>query len=233
MKGRASLLIIIFLFLAGCARTQVTRVWVNGDYKGQPLESLVILAQVGNAYDRSAWENIISDRYRGSRMDAVAAGRIFPESSGSRLDLVIAHARGQGIQGVLMIRHVDTRSLKTYHPPEIDYYYSPRYYYPYRRGYYRGYRQYHPPYVYKKYPSHYYPPPYFYYEEEVVVTPGYTTYHTVVLVESYLYLSSTGEQIWSMSTETLDPRSPNHLAADISRSTFRVLRKYGLIRLSR
>jgi len=230
MKARVSLYcaILVLLALAGCARTQVTGVWKRADFTGPPIESLVILAQTGKEYDRSTWENIIAEQYRGSRVNAVPAISAFPGSREGGVDKVIASARQRGIEGVLVVRHVDTRGVEAYHPPVTHYYYGPGYYpYPYWRGYYRGY---YGPYGYRWYDPFY---PYYYYDYDVVVTPGYTTYHRVVLVGSYLYQSGTGELVWSLSTETVDPMSEIHLVEDISRSTFRSLQRYGLIRLTR
>lgn len=130
--------------------------------------------------------------------------------------------------------HRGTKTEERYHPPQRDYYY--RYYYPRPRVYHRyhpkgriPYRDYYYPY-YGHYPDYF---PYGFYEEEVYITPGYTTYHSVVRVESYLYYSATREQVWSMTTQTVDPLSTGHLLADISRTIFRSLRKYGLVEIAR
>jgi len=234
MNGRiyTICIVIMILFFAGCGtRTNVTSVWTKGDFAGPPMQSLMILAQTGDEYNRLAWENIITERFRRSRMNAVPASGVFPENSKARVDLAIDYAREQGIDGVLVISYVDTRIVKTHHPPEYAYYFPRRGYYPIHRDYYPGYRG-----RYLRYPfyqEHYFSyPPHFFYGQDVVITPGYMVDHRVVLVGSYLYQTSSGEQVWNMSTDTYDPRSENDLVGDISRSIFRVLQRYGLISLA-
>jgi len=229
MKSRPALFCMIglFLLLAGCARTSITDVWLNREYGGPPFASMMILAQTGEGYSRASWETIIAERYRDEGLNAVAAVRDFPEGSGAPIHLVIAHARENDMDGVLVVRHEATRTAQSYHPPRTEYYYSP--FYPHYPG--RYFRGYYGPYRYHRYHDRYDPfwPPYY----GMVVTPGYTTVHQVVQVASYLYSASTGEQVWSMSTQTVDPRSADHLAAEISRTTLRSLRKYCLLRPAR
>jgi len=218
-------ILLLALLLAACARTNVISVWKNENFTGPPMQSIIILAQTGDDYNRSVWEDIIAERFRRSGMNALAAASVFSPDSRAGLPEVLGYARDKGIEGVLVIRHVDTRSEERYHPPRTEYYYDPWPYYPLW------------PYYYPRYPYYrrYYPyfPSYYYYGGGYYVRPGYTTQHQVVLVESYLYHAGSREQIWSMSTKTHDPRSVNHLIADISRSVFRVLRRYGLITLTR
>lgn len=233
MNVRLPLIIVICLslLLGACARTHVTGVWQKKDFAGPPMQSLMILAQTRDKQNRAAWENIITERFRRSRMDSVPALSAFPIGTPANIISVIDNANKKGIDGVLVIRHVDTRRVETYFPPHTQYYYT-EYPYPYWRWYPPPYLGPYPfPGVYLwPFPLH---EPYFYYEQEIVFSPGYRYYHQVILVESYLYKSSTGEQVWSMSIETVDPLSDNHLIADISRSVFRGLKRADLIRLTK
>lgn len=223
------LLISLNLFLVGCARTHVTGVWIKKDFAGPPMQSLMILAQTKDKKGRAYWENIISDRFRQSRMDALPAVNAFSISKPANLVSVLDYAKQKGIEGLLVIRHVETRMVEKYHPPQTRYYYD--YYYPYWWYPTLHYGPYRPP-GYYPWPGPWFLP-FFFYEQEVVVSPGYTSYHRVYLVESYLYAVSSSEQVWSMTVETVNPRSENHLIADVSRSVFRGLKRTGLIRLTR
>ncbi len=121
----AMCIVITILFLEGCGtRTNITSVWKKADFAGPPMQSLMILAQTGEEYNRLVWENIIAERLQQSRMDVVPASSVFSENSKARVDLVVDYAREKGIEGVLVIRHVDTRTVKKYHPPRHEYYYT-------------------------------------------------------------------------------------------------------------
>ncbi|GAB4333877.1 MAG: hypothetical protein Kow0089_02790 [Desulfobulbaceae bacterium] len=195
----------------------------------------MILAWTGGEYSRSAWEYMVAERYRRSGVRAVTALETLSPESPADMGTALDRARALDIDGVLLVRHLDTETIERYHPPQTDYYYY-RYYPPYPSYRYRpGHRPY--PRYYRhpgRYPYRRYPPsPFFFYEREVVVTPGYTSYHQRVRVESGFYLARSGEQVWSMTTETIDPVSENGLVGDISRATFRSLVGLGLLRRSR
>jgi len=208
--------LLMSLLLSSCARTQVTGVWQKESFGGPPLRTLLILAQPSYKQERGYWESIISDRFRRSGMDALAAADTFPLNKPAPLLEVLDHAKATGIDGVLVVRDRGSRGITSYHPPEEEIYVAP-YWYPYGRRY---------PYFYPWYPALI---PYFSYD----YSPGYTSQHTVVTVESFLYFAPTGEQVWNMTTRTVDPLSATALINDISRNVFRGLRRANLIRLTR
>lgn len=224
-------IVLMFLSLTGCStRTHITSVWMQDDYTGPPMRSLMILAETGDEYNRVAWENIISQRFRRSRMNAVPASSAFPEDKSPAINQVIDHARAKGIDGVLVIRHVDTETEETHYPETRTYYYPrPSYYYDYwpdRRHYYPHRHGYDPYYHEHFYRPYYYAPP------EVVVTPGYTVEDKVVVIGTYLYRASTGDLAWNMSSDTYNPGTESYLVADICRRIFYTLREYRLIALT-
>lgn len=226
MHVRSSILIgfvIAAILLSACARTRVTDIWQKKGFTGPPIQSLMILAQTGDEYSRSAWETLIADRYRQSGMNAVPVVSAFPAPGDAPLATVLNYAREKGIEGLLVVRHIDTVTEKVVHPPRVEYFYAPFYspwYYPGYRGYYRWYPYY-------RYYGPYYP------YADAYVSPGYTSYNRIVLVESYLYHTGSREMVWSMTTRTYNPLSSESLAADISRESFRLLRRQNLIRLTR
>jgi len=117
------------------------------------------------------------------------------------INQVIAH----GIDGVLVTRLVDTRTEEVYYPPMGGYYDGPF-------GYYSRFSRYYP-YAYHR-----------------VYSPGYNTTLTTVLLETNLYDGGTQQLIWSMSTDTADFASTEHLVDSVSSKVIELLRKDGLIR---
>lgn len=216
LRQQAFVFLLVSLMLSACARTQVTGVWQKEGFAGPPMRSLIIFGQPTQRQERSLWESIISDRFRRSGMNAVAALNSFPPNTPGSLLEVLDHAKAKGVEGVLVIRDRGSRGVATRHAPEVDVYVTP-YWYPYGHRY---------PYFYPWYPPFF---PYTYYE----YSPGYTTYHNVVTVESFLYLAQTGEQVWNMTTRTVDPLSTNALIGDVSRNVFRGLRRANLIQLNK
>lgn len=226
-----SVIITASLALSACTRTDVISVWKKQDFIGPPLQSVVILAETGKSYNRLAWENTIAEHFRRKGMYALPAVSIYQDTKHVTPDEVLAYTQKNQIDGVLVVRHVDTRTEERYHPPETRYYYT-RHYYPHLRYYhYKGpvpYRDY--PYYLRHYPRY---RPYFFYEEDVFVIPAYTSFHKIISVESYLYNSYSREQVWWMMTETTDSRSTSQLLAEISGNILRSLQNLGLIRQTR
>lgn len=198
--------VIFALLPGGCATTNVTGVWQKSDYTGQPLQSLLVVALTGDNDKKTLWENMMADRLNQNGLSASPSIRSFPGDSEVTTEEIIKYVNEKGIEGVLVTRLVDTRKEEVYYPPSGGYYdYGGRY------GYYNRFGSYYP---------HAY---------DRVSTPGYTATHTTVLLETNLYLSENQELIWSMSSDTFDPNSMNHLVDSVSKSIITTLQKGNLI----
>ena len=103
-----------------------------------------------------------------------------------------------------LARLVDSKSTEVYHPPSGGYYSGPH-------GYYNRF-------------THYYPHAY-----DTVYSPGYVETLTSLLLETNLYRADTRELIWSMSSDTFEPRSTTQLIDSVSATVIKQLKKDQLI----
>jgi len=196
--------VLFFLLSAGCSQTSVTGVWKKSDFAGPPFRSVLVVALTGEDINKALWENIMADQLNRSNISAVPCTQAFPRENNVTREKIEAYVRQHAIDGMLVTRLVDTRTEQVYHPPRGVYYGGPFWYYNHFYNYY--------PYVYDR-----------------VYSPGYTSTHTIVLLETNLYQAATQELVWSMSSDTFDPRSINQLVESVSKKVIQGLRKDRLI----
>ncbi|MDD3619088.1 MAG: hypothetical protein RBR09_03810 [Desulfobulbaceae bacterium] len=196
--------VLFFLLSAGCSQTSVTGVWKKSDFAGPPFRSVLVVALTGEDINKALWENIMADQLNRSNISAVPCTQAFPRENNVTREKIEAYVRQHAIEGMLVTRLVDTRTEQVYHPPRGVYYGGPFWYYNHFYNYY--------PYVYDR-----------------VYSPGYTSTHTIVLLETNLYQAATQELVWSMSSDTFDPRSINQLVESVSKKVIQGLRKDRLI----
>ena len=199
-------LVLMAFFFTGCSKTSVTGTWKNSDYDGQPFTSIMVVGLTGSANKRLMWEDVMANRLRqdGSKTVVTRIGAL-PNDQELAEKEIVEHVKNKGIDGVLVTRVVDTRKEEVYHPPtDVGYVGGPYGYYGHFNSYYsRAYTQ--------------------------VYSPGYTTTQTVVLLETNLYKSDTPELIWSMSSDTFDPKSTTQVIESVSKKVLETLKKDKLI----
>ena len=195
---------IVLLLASACSKTEVTGLWKKSDYTGGSLDSFMVVALTGEMSDKLLWENIMADRLRQEGLKAVTSVGAFPNARDIDEQQIMNYVDRNEIDGVLVTRLVDTRKEKVYHPPRGAYYGG-------AYGYYRRF-------------NFYYPHAY-----EQVYSPGYTSTLTIVLLETNLYRVDTKELIWSMSTDTFEPRSFNQLVDSVSDKVVELLHRENLI----
>jgi hypothetical protein len=118
-KGRAitagSLLLLLSLFMTGCAATQVKQVWKDQNYQEGRLNSVFIVAMVYNDTARRMFESEFAKQLNGRGIKAVESFRSIEmetlKSDGLR-DAAIAKMRELGSDALLMSRVVDSRTTE-------------------------------------------------------------------------------------------------------------------------
>lgn len=195
-----------FSLLTGCSKTSVTGSWKKNDYVGKPFTSILVVALTGNPNSKLLWENVMADKLRRNGLSDVSTTiNSFPGDGKIDENEIIDYVNKKGIQGVLVTRLVDTKNEEVYYPPSGGYGGG-------SFGYYSNFNSYYP----RAYSMQTY-------------TPGYTATQTTVLLETNLYEAQTLELIWSMSSDTFDPRSINQLADSVSKKVLAALKKEQLL----
>jgi hypothetical protein len=200
------LVLSLFLF-TGCSKTTVTGTWKNSNYDGKPFGSIMVVGLTSNANNRLMWEDTMANKLRQNGLHTVVTSlKAFPNDNDLNEKEIVEHVKDKGIEGVLVTRVVDTKQEEVYHPPTtgVSFYNEPFGYYNHFNSYYsRAYTQ--------------------------VYSPGYTTTQTVVLLETNLYKSDTLELIWTMSSDTFDPKSTTQVIESVSKKVLSALKKDQLI----
>lgn len=200
------LVLSLFLF-TGCSKTTVTGTWKNSNYDGKAFASIIVVGLTSNSNNRLIWEDTMANRLRQSGLNNVTTSlKAFPNDNEIDEKEIVAHVKEKGIEGVLVTRVVDTKQEEVYHPPTT------------------GIRYYNEPFGYYNHFSSFYPRAY-----TQVYSPGYTTTQTIVLLETHLYKSDTQELIWSMSSDTFDPKSTTQVIDSVSKKVLAALKKDKLI----
>ena len=189
----ALLLLLSIFFFTGCSQTTVSGIWKKSDYIGKPFASILVVGLTGDLHNKILWENVMADKLRQSGIKTVITTvGTFPDNKKVNENEIIDYVKENGVEGVLVTRLVDTKKEEVYYPPTGGYYGGPY-------GYYNRFNNYY---------SHAY---------DTISSPGYTKTLTTVLLETNLYESDTKELIWSMSSDTFEPRSINQLVDSVSK----------------
>ena len=192
-----------------CSTTTVTGVWKKSDFAGEPFTSVLVIALTENKTNRDIWEDKMTAQLSQKGVRAITSNKAFAGDDKITKEEVLAYVKKNGTEAVLVTRLVDVTQEKAYYPPTTNYVGS--YYGGTSYGYYNSFGSYYP---------HAY---------NTVTTPGYTTTLTTVLLESNLYQSSTQDLVWSLSSETFDPKSVNELVESVGRKLAKSLQENGLI----
>ena len=203
-----SLLVIsAFFLLAGCSETRVTGVWKKSDFVGQPFQSILVVGVKKGESDTNIWEDIMADQLKQNGVNATTGTKCFPGDNDITKSEILKYVQDKGMDGVLVTRVVDTKEETTYYPPTGSYYGG---------GYYGGPRHRY----YNNFGAYY----------DTVHTPGYTSTHTTVILETNLYDTASQELVWSMSSDTFDSSSASKLSQSVSKQIIKALQKDNLIR---
>ena len=208
LTSTRSILIVLalsVLLFTGCSKTSVTGSWKKSDYAGQPFTSILVVGLTGEPNNKLLWENVMADKLRQNGLAQVSTTiTAFPNDREIDKNEIIDFVKSKGFEAVLVTRLVDTKKEEVYHPPSGGYYGGAYGHYSHFNSYY--------PHAYNQ-----------------VYSPGYTATMTTVLLETNLYRTDTQELIWSMSSDTFDPRSVNQLVDSVSKKVLATLKKDKLI----
>lgn len=193
------------LFIASCGGTKVTSSWKKSDYAGEPFKSILVVALIEDPNKKMFWENTVADRLRESGIKTVATSiSAFPMDRGLEAKDIIKYVEEQKIAGVLVTSLVDIETKAAPAPAQ-----SPTY---------SGGGS-----VYSSFTT-FYPQAY-----NSVYGGRNTATLTTVVLETNLYSSETLELVWSMSSDTLEPRSIDKLAGSVSKTVISTLKKDRLL----
>lgn len=209
-KLRFAFVIIAFLafFLSACGGggTRLTTVKSPKPYKGEPFKKMMILAIAKNPESTAMFEDALAKAMDNAGTEAVAASTVLPTKTKITGEIVLATAKKEGVDAVLVthlvrkgqkiedipVTPVGTRS--TFYGNSFD---------------------------------NYYPVVYSYIN--VTRYPDQQVKQTFVRLKTVFYEVQNREALWSASSESVDPKSVDQMVRQLSPKIIKSLEGYGLI----
>lgn len=193
MTGHRQLAVVftglLALGLLGCASTTMVHTWTDPAYSGPPMKKVMIIGVAASDANRRIFEDTFRGELAREKVDAISSYTVLPSSQLTEEDIK-SKVRELGVDGVLISRVVDQKTVETIYPPTTTYMGGS----PYWPDYYGGYYGY--------YSNAY----------SVYTSPGYVTTTDYVYVETNLYDARTGKLVWTgLSESAIEPGRADEL----------------------
>ena len=188
--------------LAACAIKPLAE-WRDSSFSGT-VDNILIIGVSEQPVVRRLFEDTFVKELAALGVSAKSSYQILTDDQISSKDALDAAIKAQSMSAVLVTRVIGVDEINTYTPP--TYTYTPS-------TFDRRYKDYHS-----------------YFNHAVqVATPGYWDKYEVLKLESNLYDSASQQLIWSIQSESFDPRSASQLIDDQITVSIESLRNTGLI----
>jgi hypothetical protein len=201
---RFVLLFAITALLSACAVKPLVE-WRDSDFSGT-VNNILIIGVSDQPVVRRLFEDTFVKELAALGVSAKSSYQLLTDEQIASKDALEAAISTQSMDSVLVARVIGVEEISTYTPPTYNYTYTPSNFNPY-------YRDYH------SYFNH----------ATTVATPGYWDKYEVLKLESNLYDSASQQLIWSVQSESFDPRSASQLIDDQISVAIKSLRNTGLI----
>ena len=190
--------------LAACAVKPLVE-WRDSDFSGT-VDNILIIGVSDQPVVRRLFEDTFVKELAALGVSAKSSYQLLTDEQIASKDALEAAIRAQSMDSVLVARVIGVEQISTYTPPTYTYTYTPSNFDPH-------YRDYHS-----------------YFNHAVrVATPGYWDKYEVLKLESNLYDSASQQLIWTVQSESFDPRSATQMIDDQITVAIRSLRNTGLI----
>lgn len=202
--GRLVHVFAMTVLLAACAIKPLVE-WRDSNFTGT-VDNILIIGVSDQPVVRRLFEDTFVKELASLGVSAKSSYQELTDEQISSKDTLEAAIRAQSMDSVLVTRIIGVEEIKTYTPPTYTHTYTPS-------NFNRYYRDYHS-----------------YFNHAVrVATPAYWDKYDVLKLESNLYDSASQQLIWSVQSESFDPRSATQLIDDQITVAIKSLRKTGLI----
>jgi hypothetical protein len=204
---KTGIIFAIFLFiLTSCATTRLNSVWRDDNYSGK-VKRVLVIGVIKRPAVKRFFEDEFVQQLKTRGTDAIEGFTVLPPDKEEDKDIIASKLKELGVDGVLIVRLVDKKTLETYIPGEVYYEHAP----------------YAPPLHYREWDS-YYSRSY-----RAVYRPGYTVKNEVVIVETNLYDAVSEKLIWSALSETFVEGSSDDLIRSFIQVIIKDLYEKGLL----
>lgn len=188
--------------LSSCASTRLTGEFREPGYSGGPVKSVLVVAVSDNQESRRSLEEAFVREFRQRGVAAQAALDALGPDTPIAQKTVLQAGKRLGVEAVFVTRLLGLKEEQVYSEPIY-----------YRRVWVQG------RYVYVYSPT---------LTSYAVLGGRYTTYRDYAL-ESTLFSVQTGEPVWSVRSETVEPESTERVVADLAKAVLDGLKKQALL----
>jgi hypothetical protein len=180
--------VLALLASAACSQSmKLVRSSVDPAFVEGSVKSVFVVGVSTSPLMRKEYERIFVDALQSSKLKVTPGSELIPDIQAVDKDAVAAELKKMGVTHVLVTRVVDRRQVEQYHPPTYTTVGVGYGGYP---GYYGGWGS------------------YMSVGYSTMASPGYTTLHTVVSVESNLYDLATEKLVWTGLSEGYPDDNP-------------------------
>lgn len=165
--------ILIAMLITACSTTNLTSVWKDQSFQGQP-RKIMVVGIAKKPINKRIFEDEFVRQLKARGTDAVASYTVMPDMKQGDHAVIAATMKAQGADTVLISRLVSKKTVRTYVPGSV--YYPPS-----------NYGNWHD---------------YYGFGSQAVYTPGYTAEDEYALMETNLYDAGNDKLIWSAASET-------------------------------
>jgi hypothetical protein len=178
LRRALALTALLFPLAAGaCSQSmKLVRSSVDPSFVPGSVKSVFVVGVSDSPLIRKEYEKTFVDALQSSKLKVTPGSELIPDIKTVDKDAVAAELRKMGVTHVLVTRVVERRQVEQYHPPTYTTVGVGYGGYP---GYYGGWGS------------------YMSVGYSTMSSPGYTTQHTVVAVESNLYDLATEKMVWT------------------------------------
>jgi hypothetical protein len=191
------------LLLVACGGATTMRAeWRDADYQGGRIDHVMTIGVFQQPIYRRLLEDELVAQLRQRQVTAVSSASVMPDGQQPTREAIEAEVMNRGFHAVLVTRLLDVEKSKQI--VEATSVQIPHAYYNSLYSYY-------------------------YTVTEEMQQPGYTKEKRVVVIESNLYDTATGELIWTAISETFDVRSGQDAVKEVGSLIVKSLENHGLL----
>ena len=194
---------LIPLLFAGCSSTKLVTSWSDPNFKGQPIQKVLIVGVNKDEVNRRAYETHFAERLEKEGIVGVPAHQVISDSNKYTEEKIRSAVQEVGADAAIISTLVSVEEKERYVPPTYEY--EPAF--GFGHGFYGYYGM-----------SHRY-----------VSTPGYYTTDTIVKLEAIVFSTQTEDMIWAGGTRSFNPSSAEKVIKENTDIIIKDMKESGLL----
>ena len=199
------LVISLAAFVTACTTTKLVTRWHDAEYKGPPLEKVLVVGVMKDDIKRRFFEDEFVKKITSGGRQAVTSYTLMPDLKAvDDKEELVEIVKKAGADSVLVTTLKAVKKEEREVPPRVDYVPTMGMGF----GYY----------------------PYYMNSYQAVYSPGYTTVDTIVQLETRVYALPTEDLVWAGNTESFNASSAEKIISETADIIVSDMKSSGLIK---